>query len=105
MNSGTTSKRGTATLNRATLRRILNREVGREGATVQHVLQLVVFFLVVAIVTTGVILIDWAPGSTTLQPGDIAQQTYKAPRDATYVSEIRTDDLRREAFDSVGNVV
>lgn len=103
--SSTTSKHSSGTLNRATLRRILNREVGREGTTLLHILQLTVFFLVVLIVSAGVVLIDWAPGSTTLTPGEIAQQTYKAPRDATYVSELRTEDLRREAFNSVSNVV
>lgn len=83
----------------------LHRPVGGDDTTVIHVLQLAVFFLVTLAVTVGVVMVDWSPGQTQLEPGDIADRTYKANQDASYISEIRTEEARREAFDSVSNIV
>jgi hypothetical protein len=83
----------------------LNRSVGHEGATVRELLRLAVFFLAVCGAAIGVVFVDWTPGQTTLEPGDIAQETYKASGDVSYVSEIRTEEARREAGSDVNNIV
>lgn len=81
------------------------REIGHSGATVLHALQLLVFMLVLISVTVGAVLIQWTPGQPHLEVGDIAGRTFKAPEDTTYISQIRTDDARRAAYDDVDNIV
>src|SRR5690606_32152244 len=104
--SGTNQKDGKGSVTRKrSPKPLLDRELGRGGMTVRETLRLAIFFVVVLAVTVGAVLIDWTPGRTQLTPGDIANQTYEAPRDATYVSEIRTEDLQREAGASVSNIV
>jgi putative nucleotidyltransferase with HDIG domain len=68
-------------------------------------LRLALFFSAVTLVAIGVVFIDWTPGKTTLEPGDIAQETYKASGDVTYISDIRTEEARREAGSDVNNIV
>jgi putative nucleotidyltransferase with HDIG domain len=75
------------------------------GATIRDFLRLGLFFVAVSAVAVGAVVVNWTPGSTSLEAGDIAQQTYKASADATYVSEIRTEEARREAGADVNNIV
>lgn len=89
----------------AGISRLLWHEVDRDGTRVLHLVQLAVFFLVVFAVTAATVVPGWTTGATSLQAGEIAGQTYKAPSTTTYVSEVRTEDLRQEAYDSVENIV
>ncbi|CAN5737411.1 HDIG domain-containing protein [soil metagenome] len=89
----------------AVSRRVLDRRFGSERGTVRDILRLTVFFVTLSAVTTAAVFVDWTPGETSLVAGDIAQKTYKADRDFTYVSEIRTEEARREAGSDVNNIV
>ncbi|MEZ4571944.1 MAG: hypothetical protein R2849_16760 [Thermomicrobiales bacterium] len=86
-------------------RRLLDRTLGEERGTVRDLFKLVLFLLAVTAVTVSTVFINWSPGETVLEPGDIAQETYKASDDLTYVSEIRTEEARREAGSDVNNIV
>jgi hypothetical protein len=66
---------------------------------------LVLFAAVILLVAGAAVLITWQPGTTQVEPGEIARETYKAPETTTYISEIRTEELRRQARASVGNIV
>ncbi len=85
--------------------RFLSREIGRDGTTIQQMMQLIIFGIVVFAVTAGVVLVEWTPGQTSVQVGEIAKETFKAPDDATFISDIRTEEQRKKAFDSVENIV
>ncbi len=84
---------------------VLGRKIGDEDTTVLHILQLGLFFVIILAVTVGSVLIQWNPGQPSLEVGDISSQTFKAPRDTSYISQIRTDEARQQAYDSVDNIV
>ena len=83
----------------------LSRKLFGDRATVKDILRLSIFFVSMLAVTMATVFINWTPGETALQAGDIAQQTYKAADDVTYDSEIRTEEARREAGSDVNNIV
>lgn len=83
----------------------LDRPVAGDRGTLKDVLRLAVFMIAISAVTTAAVFVNWTPGETALQPGDIAQETYKAEGDVSYVSEIRTEEARREAGSDVNNIV
>ncbi len=84
---------------------ILDRTVGGDRATVKDVLRLAIFLIAVSAVTSAAVYVNWTPGETVLQPGDIANETFKADGDVSYVSDIRTEEARREAGSDVNNIV
>lgn len=63
------------------------------------------FTVLTLFVTVAMVAISWTPRPDPLSPGDIARETYKAPFSTSYVSTIRTENLRQEAHDNVGNIV
>ncbi len=84
---------------------LLDRRFRSSNASVRDIARLVVFFLALSGITVFTAVLAWAPGETSLAPGDIAQQTYKAPSDASYISDIRTEEARREAGSDPNNIV
>ena len=105
MANGPTRAQGKKVDPRAVLGNILDRSVRGSGATVRDIARLALFFLAISAITVATVWVSWSPGSITLEAGDIAQETYKAPADATYVSEIRTEEARREAGADPNNIV
>ncbi len=83
----------------------LDQPIAGDRGTLKDVLRLAIFMLAVSAVTTAAVFINWTPGETVLQAGDIAQETYKAEGDVSYVSDLRTEEARREAGSDVNNIV
>ena len=67
--------------------------------------RLVVFGVLVAGIAAGAVLIDFSGGAGRVEAGDIARETYKAPETAAFVSELRTEQQRRQAYNNVSNIV
>jgi putative nucleotidyltransferase with HDIG domain len=82
-----------------------SRSVSGRWSRLPVVVRFGLFALVTLLVTVATVLVDFTPAPTVLRPGDIARDTYKAPFATTYVSAIRTEDLRKAAHDSVANIV
>ncbi|RIK37202.1 MAG: metal-dependent phosphohydrolase, partial [Chloroflexi bacterium] len=72
--------------------------------SIRNVLRLALFGLFFLIVTVGAVAISWGRTSVQLQVGDIARETIKAPETASYISAIRTEDRRQEAFADERNI-
>ncbi len=70
-----------------------------------NIAKLGLFGMVTLLVTVSMVAVSWTQRPDPLAPGDIARETYKAPFTTSYVSAIRTEDLRQEAHNSVGNIV
>lgn len=73
--------------------------------SVPNLVKLGFFGLVTLMVTVSTVAVSWTPRPDPLAAGDIARETYKAPFSTSYVSAIRTENLRQEAHDNVGNIV
>lgn len=73
--------------------------------SVPSVAKLALFGIVTLLVTVSSVAVGWTERADPLAAGDIAGETFKAPYSTSYVSTIRTEQLRQEAHDSVGNIV
>ena len=69
------------------------------------VVKLGLFLVICLAVTISAVAFNWNQNPTEVVPGEIAGQTYKAPFATEYVSDIRTEDQRRAAHDSISNIV
>ena len=58
--------------------------------------------LVLAVVATAILTLEFGTDRPLVFPGDVAQNTVRAPRRATFVSQVRTQVLREEAAAQVG---
>lgn len=105
MASGSTQAQRRKVNAKMAFNRLLDRSVRGSTLSVREALRLLLFFVTISTITVATVLIHWSPGSITLEAGDIAQETFKAPADATYVSEIRTEEARREAGADPNNIV
>lgn len=72
---------------------------------VPNLVKLGLFGIVTLMVTVSMVAVSWTPRPDPLTAGHIARETYEAPFSTSYVSTIRTESLRQEAHDSVGNIV
>lgn len=81
------------------------RHLGRTGAGSVQVVHLALFFCALVAMLTMLIYVTWESGELTLKAGQIADRTIKAPRTATFESELKTQELRQEAYDDARNIV
>jgi putative nucleotidyltransferase with HDIG domain len=65
-----------------------------------------VLLVLVSIISYGALVLPQLllPGAVPLQPGDVSPSDFQAPRTHEYISEVRTEDARRVAENSVARV-
>lgn len=68
-------------------------------------LGMVGFCVVVSLVLAALLYATWDSDTLNLRAGQIADRTIKAPRTATFESELLTERARQEAYDDARNVV
>lgn len=74
----------------------LHRPVNDEGNTIGHVARLIVFGLLLLAIL-GATIAPWnSVTQVDLPPGSVSTGTYRAPRTATYISAVRTQEKRDE---------
>ncbi|TVR68693.1 MAG: HDIG domain-containing protein [Sphaerobacteraceae bacterium] len=66
---------------------------------------LAVFGMVIVALGTASVYVTWATDSVVLQEGEIADRSYRAPRTETFISELRTEERREEAYNDSRNIV
>lgn len=83
----------------------LVRRAGPTSAVPRQFLSLAVFAVAIIAALGAVLYLTWETDALTLKAGQIADRTIKAPRTATFVSDIRTEEKRQEAYDDARNIV
>lgn len=78
-------------------------ETGKKSP--RHLALLALFGAVILCVTVSTVAINWGRADIELAEGDIASETIKAPETASYISAIRTEERRQEAFADERNIV
>ena len=65
-----------------------------------------VLLVLVSVISYGALVLPQLllPGAVPLQPGDVSPSDFQAPRTHEYISEVRTEDARRVAENSVARV-
>jgi cyclic-di-AMP phosphodiesterase PgpH len=81
------------------------RRAGRRAPSIWRISRFVLFGLSIYLVLGLVLYITWQSDSLNLKAGGIADQTIKAPRTATFVSDVATEERRQEAYDDARNIV
>lgn len=66
---------------------------------------LAIFGSVVVALGTASVYATWSTDSVVLQEGEIADRSFRAPRTETFVSDLRTEERREEAFSDSRNIV
>lgn len=78
----------------------------RRGSDLMRMtLILAVFGMVIVALGTASVYVTWATDSVVLQEGEIADRSFRAPRTETFVSELRTEERREEAYNDSRNIV
>ena len=83
----------------------LTRRTGRRGSSIWRISRFVLFGLSIFSVLGLVLYFTWQSDSLNLKAGEIANRTIKAPRTATFVSDIGTQERQQEAYDDSRNIV
>ncbi|MGA7672059.1 MAG: HDIG domain-containing metalloprotein [Nitrolancea sp.] len=81
------------------------RRTGRRGSSVWRISRFVLFGLSIFMVLGLVLYFTWQSDSLNLKAGEIANRTIKAPRTATFESDIGTQERQQEAYDDSRNIV
>jgi cyclic-di-AMP phosphodiesterase PgpH len=68
-------------------------------------LVLALFGSIIVAAGTASVYATWSTDSVVLQEGQIADRSFRAPRTETFVSELRTEERREEAFSDSRNIV
>jgi cyclic-di-AMP phosphodiesterase PgpH len=68
-------------------------------------LALAIFAGAILTVSTISVYATWSSDEVTLQEGQIADRTFRAPRTETLISELRTQERRDEAYEDSRNIV
>jgi cyclic-di-AMP phosphodiesterase PgpH len=79
--------------------------LGRNSGLLRQTLFLAVFAVFVLALAAGSVYATWSTDVISIREGQIADRDIKAPSTATFVSEIRTEERRREAYDDSRNIV
>ncbi len=82
-----------------------SRRAGRRGPSIWRISRFVLFGLSIFLVLGLVLYFTWQSDSLNLKAGEIANRTIKAPRTATFVSDLSTQERRQEAYDDSRNIV
>lgn len=75
------------------------RRAGKRGPSIWRISRFVLFGLSIFAALGLVLYFTWQSDSLNLKAGEIANRTIKAPRTATFVSELSTQQRRQEAYD------
>ncbi len=81
------------------------RRAGKRGPSIWRISRFVLFGLSIYLVLGLVLYFTWQSDSLNLKAGEIANRTIKAPRTATFVSDLSTQERRQEAYDDSRNIV
>ncbi len=81
------------------------RRTGRRGSSIWRISRFVLFGLSIFVMLGLVLYFTWQSDSLNLKAGEIANRTIKAPRTATFVSDIGTEERQQEAYDDSRNIV
>ncbi|HVB65928.1 MAG TPA: hypothetical protein VNE17_14455, partial [Nitrolancea sp.] len=81
------------------------RRTGRRAPAIWRIARFVLFGLSIYLVLGLVLYFTWQSDSLNLKAGGIADQTIKAPRTATFVSDVATQERRQEAYDDARNII
>jgi putative nucleotidyltransferase with HDIG domain len=90
---------------RGRARRWLDRGSGGRADPAIHLVHLVVFAVLVTVINVAAVAFEWRGSAVELRANDIASETIKAPQTVTFESELRTEQLRQEAYADARNVV
>lgn len=66
---------------------------------------LALFGSAIVAVGAGSVYATWASENVVLQEGEIADRSFRAPRTETFISEIRTEERREEAYSDSRNII
>ena len=66
---------------------------------------LMLFSAALMVVSIATVVFDWGATNASLQAGQIANGTIKAPRTISFESKLRTEERRQEAYADVRNIV
>jgi cyclic-di-AMP phosphodiesterase PgpH len=78
----------------------------RRGSDLMRLtLALALFGSAIVVAGTASVYATWVTDSVVLQEGEIADRSFRAPRTETFVSELRTEERREEAYSDSRNVV
>jgi cyclic-di-AMP phosphodiesterase PgpH len=77
----------------------------RTSGLLRQTIYLALFAAFVLAVAAGSVYANWSADVVSVREGEIADRDIKAPSTATFVSEIRTEERRREAYDDARNIV
>lgn len=81
------------------------QRAGRRGTSIWRISRFVLFGLSIYLVLGLVLYFTWQTDSLNLKVGEIANRTIKAPRTATFESELGTEARRQVAYNDSRNVV
>ncbi len=81
------------------------KRAGRRGPSIWRFSRFVLFGLSIYLVLGLVLYFTWQSDSLNLKAGEIANRTIKAPRTATFVSDLTTQERKQEAYDDSRNIV
>src|SRR5690606_7768785 len=73
--------------------------------TSRQVLRLPLFGLALIVILGATIFLSWQSEAISAKAGQIADRTIKAPRTATFTSDLKTMERRQEAHDDARNIV
>lgn len=94
-----------ATMNKFSRKGLLKRRVGSGPVASRQLLRLPLFGLAIMTILGATILLSWQSEAISVKAGQIADRTIKAPRTATFTSDLKTMERRQEAYDDARNIV
>jgi len=74
------------------------------GVKRSRILRSAVLGLSLVLVTSFILVFQFLPSRVDLEVGDVSTADIRAPREVTYISEIRTEEERREAEEAVEDI-
>ncbi|MBX6342253.1 MAG: metal-dependent phosphohydrolase, partial [Thermomicrobiaceae bacterium] len=83
----------------------LVRRAASRNVVVWQAARLALFGLAILATLAVVLYLTWHSDTVSFKAGQIADRTIKAPRTATFISQIKTQERRQEAYDDARNVV
>jgi putative nucleotidyltransferase with HDIG domain len=92
-------------MNKFTGEGLLTRRRGAGHLTSRQFLRLPLFGLAIIAILGATIFLSWQSEAISAKAGQIADRTIKAPRTATFTSDLKTMERRQEAYDDARNIV
>ena len=92
-------------MNTVTGERLRMRHRGAGHLASRQILRLPLFGLAIMVILGATIFVSWQSEAISAKSGQIADRTIKAPRTATFTSDLKTMERRQEAYDDARNIV